>query len=65
MLYVAVLFGVGHYYKGPAGVIDSTYSGLVLGGAYLLAGRNLWVSILAHGIKDTVALLAVFMGWAN
>ncbi len=65
MTLVALLFGFGHYYKGPAGVLDSTYSGLVLGCAYLLSGRNLWAPILAHGISDTFALLVVFMGWAN
>lgn len=65
MLYVAVLFGFGHYYKGPAGVMDSTYSGLVLGGVYLLSGCNLWAPILAHGIVDTVVVAAVFMGWAT
>ena len=65
MLYVAVLFGLGHTYKGPAGIVDSTYSGLVLGGIYLLSGRNLWVPILAHGITDTVAVIAIFMGWAT
>ncbi len=65
MLYTAVLFGFGHFYKGPAGVIDSTYSGLVLGGAYLLTGRNLWVSVLAHGLGDTFAVVAVFVGWAS
>jgi membrane protease YdiL (CAAX protease family) len=65
MLYVAVLFGFGHFYKGPAGVLDSTYSGLVLGGVFLLSGRNLWTSILAHGISDTFAVVVIFMGWAN
>jgi membrane protease YdiL (CAAX protease family) len=65
MLYVAVLFGFGHFYKGPAGVMDSTYSGLVLGGVYLLSGRNLWTSILAHGITDTIVVLFTFMGWAT
>ena len=65
MLYVAVLFGFGHCYKGPAGVLDSMYSGLVLGGAYLLTGRNLWAPILAHGISDTLAILVVYMGWAS
>jgi len=65
LLVVAVLFGLGHFYKGPAGVLDSTYSGVVLGCAYLLSGRNLWAAILAHGIADTFALLVVFMGWAN
>ncbi len=65
MLYVAILFGIGHWYKGPAGVVDSTFSGLVLGTAYLLTGRNLWAPILAHGIKDTVAVVFFAMGWAN
>jgi len=65
MLYVAVLFGFGHYYKGPSGVLDSAYSGLVLGGLYLLAGRNLWAPILAHGISDTFAIAVIYMGWAS
>jgi membrane protease YdiL (CAAX protease family) len=65
MVLVAVLFGFGHYYKGPAGVLSSTYSGLVLGGVFLVSGRNLWAAILAHGISDTFALLLVFMGWAS
>ena len=65
MFYVAALFGFGHFYKGPAGIIDSTYSGLVFGGVYLLSGRNLWVPILAHGISDTFAVFVVFMGWAT
>jgi uncharacterized protein len=65
MVCVAVLFGFGHYYKGPAGVLDSTYSGLVLGTIYLLSGRNLWAPILAHGLSDTFAVIAVYLGWAN
>jgi membrane protease YdiL (CAAX protease family) len=65
VILVAILFGFGHYYKGPAGVLESTYSGLVLGGAYLLSGRNLWPAIVAHGISDTFVILVTFMGWAN
>jgi uncharacterized protein len=65
MVCVAVLFGFGHFYKGPAGVFDSTYSGLVLGSLFLLSGRNLWAPILAHGLSDTYAVLFVYMGWAN
>jgi membrane protease YdiL (CAAX protease family) len=65
MIVVAILFGFGHYYKGPAGIADSTYSGLVLGSAYLLSGRNLWAPILAHGISNTFAIFVLFMGWAN
>ena len=64
-IYVAVLFGFGHFYKGPTGIVDSTYSGLVLGAVYLISGRNLWAPILTHGLADTVVVVAVFMGWAN
>lgn len=64
-LYVAVLFGFGHTYKGPAGVFDSAASGLILASAYLLSGRNLWVAILAHGLSDTAAVGIVFFGLAD
>jgi membrane protease YdiL (CAAX protease family) len=62
---VSVLFGYGHYYKGPAGMVDSGMAGLVLGMAYLLSGRNLWVCILAHGFIDTFGVVALLFGWAN
>jgi len=65
VLMVSVLFGYGHYYKGPSGVVDSGMAGLVLGTAYLLSGRNLWVCILAHGFIDTVGVVSLFFGWAN
>ena len=58
-----ILFGFGHFYKGPAGVTDSAIAGLILGGAYLLSGRNLWACILAHGFIDTFGLIAVYLGW--
>jgi|SRR5271163_3991778 len=65
MLLVSVLFGYGHYYKGPAGIVDSGMAGLVLGTAYLLSGRNLWVCILAHGFIDTFGVVALFFGWSS
>lgn len=60
---VAVLFGYGHYYKGPAGIVDSGVAGLILGAAYMLSGRNLWASILAHGFIDTIGVIVLFFGW--
>ena len=63
VLMVSVLFGIGHYYKGPSGMMDSGMAGLVLGTAYMLSGRNLWVCILAHGFIDTFGVIALFFGW--
>jgi len=60
---VAALFGIGHYWNGPSGMISSGFAGLVLGAAYMLSGRNLWASILAHGLIDTIYLIAIYFGW--
>ncbi len=63
IIFASALFGVGHYYKGPPGMIDSGIAGLILGAAFLLSGRCLWTSILAHGFIDTFAVIALFLGW--
>jgi len=63
MIAVSILFGYGHFYKGPAGIVDSGVAGLILGSAYLLSGRNLWTSILAHGFIDTFGVTVLFFGW--
>jgi membrane protease YdiL (CAAX protease family) len=57
----AVLFGYGHFYKGPAGVIDSGVAGLILAAAYLVTGRNLWTCVLAHGFIDTFAVAWLYL----
>jgi membrane protease YdiL (CAAX protease family) len=62
---VSILFGYGHYYKGPSGVIDSGIAGLVLGTAFMLADRNLWPCVLAHGFIDTFGIIEAFFGWST
>jgi uncharacterized protein len=59
----SVLFGLGHYYKGAAGILDSGMAGVILGVAYLMSGRNIWTCVLAHGFIDTAGLIAAYMGW--
>jgi membrane protease YdiL (CAAX protease family) len=59
----AVLFGYGHYYKGPSGIVDSAIAGLILAAVFVLSRRNLWVCILAHGFIDTFAVVTTFLGW--
>ncbi|HTS01752.1 MAG TPA: CPBP family intramembrane glutamic endopeptidase [Thermoanaerobaculia bacterium] len=62
---VSVLFGYGHFYKGPSGIVDSGVAGLILGIAFLVSGRNLWACILAHGLIDTFGVVAIYAGWAS
>ena len=63
VIIVSVLFGYGHYYKGASGIVDSGVAGGILGIAYMVAGRNLWACILAHGLIDTVGIIFAFFGW--
>jgi membrane protease YdiL (CAAX protease family) len=62
---VSILFGCGHYYKGPSGIIDSGIAGLILGAAYMVARRNLWACVLTHGFIDTLGVIDAFFGWSK
>ena len=59
----ALTFGAVHFYEGTTGVITNVIAALWLGGLYLQQQRTLWAVIIAHGIVDTVAMLAFFYGW--
>ena len=63
VILVSILFGYGHYYKGPSGMVDSGVAGFILGAAYLLSGRNLWTTIHAHGFIDTFGVAGLYFGW--
>jgi len=65
IVFVSILFGYGHYYKNPSGIIDSGIAGLILGAAYMVAGRNLWACILTHGFIDTFGVIDAFFGWSK
>ena len=65
LLVASVLFGFGHYYQGPAGIFTTACDGFVIGAAYLLSGRNLWVAVLTHGLVDTTGITLLFFGLAD
>ena len=65
LVLVSMLFGVGHAYKGPSGIIDSGVGGFVFGAAYLLSGRNLWTAVLAHGFVDMLGIGLLYVGLAS
>ncbi len=58
----AVVFGLGHLYQGWAGFYIATTVGLVMSLIYLLNKRNLWPIIIIHGLVDTFAILAIYLG---
>ena len=61
----AILFGVPHLGFGVRGAVTAGVVGLVYGIVYRLNGRNLWPLIIAHGVTDTVSLVALYFGAAK
>lgn len=59
----ALLFGLAHGFQGPTGMLVSATVGLVFGVARI-RGWSLWPLIVAHGLIDTIGLIALYSGWA-
>lgn len=61
----AIPFAIGHAYQGPVGMVAIYFGALITGAGTLIWGRNLWPSIVAHGLQDTVGFLALYAGIAH
>jgi len=58
----ATLFGLGHAYLGPRGMLNAGGLGLLAGLCYRWNGRNLWPLIVAHGLVDSVGMTVLYLG---
>jgi uncharacterized protein len=58
----AVIFGLLHLYQGPAGASVAGALGLALGFVWWFSGRNLWASIVVHGIIDSFSMTGLYLG---
>ena len=58
----ALLFGLGHAYLGPRGIMNAAAIGLVSGAVYWANGGNLWPLVIAHGLVDSVGLTMLRLG---
>lgn len=58
----AAIFGIAHWYLGAKGVATAMMVGAIYGVWYVLRGRNLLPLIIAHGLTDTVSLVAIYAG---
>ena len=61
----SVFFGLLHAQQGLSGVILTGVVGLVLGSAYLIFRNNLWVSIIAHGLTNSISFLMLYFGYGQ
>jgi membrane protease YdiL (CAAX protease family) len=64
LLVSSTIFGLVHLVEGPLGVMNTFAMGLILGAVYLRSGRNLWVTIIAHGLANSIRFLFLFLGMA-
>lgn len=62
LILISIVFGLLHIYQGWFGVIMTGTVGLILGILYIATGRNLWSSIIAHGMTDTTSFLIIYSG---
>lgn len=60
----AGLFALAHSAQGPQGALQAGIVALTFGIAFVATKRNLWALILAHGLIDTVSLIALYAGHA-
>ena len=59
----SVVFGAAHAYQGPTGIIITAVLGLIFAIMFVASGRNLWISIIAHGVYDTLSLALVLTSY--
>lgn len=56
-----LVFGLAHAYQGATGILVTGCLGLVFGLLYLRT-KSLWPLVIAHGLIDTLSLLALYAG---
>jgi membrane protease YdiL (CAAX protease family) len=64
LLASSTIFGFVHWVEGPLGIINTFAMGFLFGAVYLRSGRNLWVTIIAHGLANSIRFLLLFLGMA-
>ena len=60
-IFQAVLFGLVHAYQGIGGILTTGLIGLTFGLLYLVARRNLWPTIIGHGLVNTFGITVLHL----
>jgi membrane protease YdiL (CAAX protease family) len=58
----AAVFGVLHTSQGLGGVFNTGIDAAIFCAVYLVGGRNLWLTIVMHGVGNTLGLIAMYLG---
>jgi membrane protease YdiL (CAAX protease family) len=60
----ALIFGIAHFAEGPLGIISNGAFGALFGWIYLKSGRNLWITVIGHGLLNTFRFILLYTGAA-
>jgi membrane protease YdiL (CAAX protease family) len=58
----SLMFGLIHAYQGPSGIAGSMFSGLVFGAITIASRWSIWPAAIAHGINNTIGIIALYQG---
>ena len=64
ILIAGVIFGVVHFAEGSLGILSNGAFGILFGWIYVRSGRNLWITIIGHGLINTLRFTLLYVGAA-
>ena len=64
ILIAGIIFGAVHFAEGPVGVLANASFGFFFGWIFVRSSRNLWITIIGHGIINTLRFTLLFVGAA-
>lgn len=62
VLIAGVIFGVVHFAEGPIGILSNGALGILFGWIYIRCSRNLWITIIGHGLINTLRFSLLYAG---
>ena len=64
ILIAGIVFGAVHFAEGPVGILANASFGVFFGWVFVRSSRNLWITIIAHGLINTLRFALLFVGAA-
>jgi membrane protease YdiL (CAAX protease family) len=62
ILIAGIIFGLAHFAEGPIGILANASFGIFFGWVFVKSSRNLWITIIGHGILNTMRFIILFYG---
>ncbi len=62
ILIAGIIFGAVHFGEGPVGMLANGSFGILFGWIFLRNSRNLWITIIGHGLINTLRFSLLFLG---